>query len=61
MISNTREYMNETTLSLKIKGYTLPEFLKIKNISLSTYRRYEKEDHPLNDMLNNWIDELESK
>ena len=53
--------MNKTTLELKVKGYTLPEFLKLKRISLSTYRRYEKRDHELNGMLNRWIDELESK
>ena len=53
--------MNKTTQQIKAKGYTLPEFLKSTGISLSTYRRYEKESNAFNGMLNRLINELEAK
>tara|TARA_R110002124_G_scaffold272158_1_gene441199 strand:+ start:3598 stop:3759 length:162 start_codon:yes stop_codon:yes gene_type:complete len=53
--------MNATTQRIKSKGYTLPQFLKVKGISLSTYRRYEKESNANHAMLNRLIDELENK
>ena len=53
--------MNKTTLALKVKGYSLTEFLQLMNISLSTYRRYENDKHPMNSALNTWINDLEKK
>jgi len=53
--------MNDTTRRIKAKGYNLTEFLKKIGISLSTYRRYEKADNYLTDMLNRLINELEVK
>ena len=53
--------MNTTTQRIKSKGYTLPEFLKKVGISLSTYRRYEKESNANHSMLNRLINELENK
>ena len=53
--------MNSTTQRIKSKGYSLPEFLKSTGISLSTYRRYEKESNANHAMLNRLINELENK
>ena len=53
--------MNRATQKLKSKGYNLNEFLSVVGLSLSTYRRYEKETNPNHSMLNRLIDELESK
>jgi transcriptional regulator with XRE-family HTH domain len=53
--------MNATTQRIKSKGYNLPEFLKKTGISLSTYRRYEKESNANHAMLNRLINELENK
>ena len=53
--------MNELTRRIKAKGYTLTEGVKALGISLSTYRKYEKEDHKQHNDLISWIDELESK
>lgn len=53
--------MNATTQRIKSKGYNLPEFLKSTGISLSTYRRYEKESNANHTMLNRLINELENK
>jgi len=53
--------MNATTQRIKSKGYSLPEFLKVTGISLSTYRRYEKESNTNHAMLNRLINELENK
>jgi hypothetical protein len=60
-MSNTGVYMNSTTQKIKSKGYSLPEFLKSVGFSLSSYRRYEKQDNDCHAMLNRLIDELESK
>lgn len=53
--------MNNLTYKIKRKGYMLNEFIKVIGISLSTYRKYEKEDHPHHEDLVGWIDELENK
>jgi len=53
--------MNSTTQKLKAKGYSIGQFLKKSGISLSSYRRYEKEGNPNNGMLNRLIDGLEAK
>jgi transcriptional regulator with XRE-family HTH domain len=53
--------MNKATQKIKAKGYSLPEFFKSTGISLSTYRRYEKESNANHAMLNRLIDELENK
>ena len=53
--------MNGLTRKIKAKGYTLGEGLKLLGLSLSTYRKYEKEDHKHHSDLINWIGELESK
>tara|TARA_R110000850_G_C9579305_1_gene425978 strand:- start:118 stop:279 length:162 start_codon:yes stop_codon:yes gene_type:complete len=53
--------MNTTTQRIKSKGITLPEFLKKTGISLSSYRRYEKESNANHAMLNRLINELENK
>ncbi len=53
--------MNTTTQRIKSKGYNLSEFLKVTGISLSTYRRYEKENNANHAMLNRLINELENK
>ena len=53
--------MNSTTQRIKSKGYNLPEFFKVAGISLSSYRRYEKESNANHAMLNRLIDELENK
>lgn len=53
--------MNKLTRKIKAKGYTLPEGVKAMGISLSTYRKLEKEDHPLNECLVDWVNELERK
>ena len=53
--------MNSTTQKIKSKGYSINEFLKKIGLSLSTYRRYEKESNPNNAMLNRLINELEVK
>jgi transcriptional regulator with XRE-family HTH domain len=53
--------MNRTTQRIKSKGYTLPQFLKVTGISLSTYRRYEKESNANHVMLNRLISELENR
>lgn len=53
--------MNNLTRKIKSKGYTLAQGVKALGISLSTFRRYEKEDHKQHDDLIVWIDELESK
>ena len=60
-MSITRVYMNSTTQKIKSKGYSIDQFLEKVNLSLSSYRRYEKESNPNNAMLNRLIDELESK
>ena len=51
--------MNKTTHRIKMKGYSLSEFLKHYKISLSTYRRYEKEDSKYHSFLEQLIDDLE--
>ena len=43
------------------KGYSLNEFLDQMGISLSTYRRWEKETSQFNGALNEWIDEAPKK
>lgn len=53
--------MNKTTQQIKAKGYSLPEFLKVTGISLSSYRRYEKPDNKYHAFLGQLISELESK
>jgi len=53
--------MNSATQKIKSKGYSLPEFLKVVGFSLSTYRRYEKQDNDFHPMLNRLIDELGNK
>tara|TARA_R110000764_G_scaffold43004_1_gene96677 strand:- start:4766 stop:4930 length:165 start_codon:yes stop_codon:yes gene_type:complete len=53
--------MNATTQRIKSKGYNLPEFLKSTGISLSTYRRYEKESNANYAMLNRLVNDLENK
>ena len=53
--------MNELTRKIKAKGYTLAEGLKALGISLSTYRRYNKEGHKNNKSLKIWVDALENK
>lgn len=53
--------MNKSTQKIKAKGYSLTEFLKVTGISLSSYRRYEKEDNKFNSFLVQLIDELKRK
>ena len=53
--------MNSTTQKIKSKGYSIDQFLEKVNLSLSSYRRYEKESNPNHEMLNRLIDELENK
>lgn len=53
--------MNTLTHKIKAKGYKLNELIKVIGISLSTYRKYEKENHPQHANLLLWIDELENK
>jgi len=53
--------MNKLTRQIKLKGYKLNEFLKIINISLSSYRKYEKEDHAEHEWLVIIVDDLENK
>tara|TARA_R110000744_G_scaffold106775_1_gene203154 strand:- start:2286 stop:2468 length:183 start_codon:yes stop_codon:yes gene_type:complete len=60
-MSNTGVYMNSTTQKIKSKGYSIDMFLEKVGLSLSSYRRYEKEGNPNHAMLNRLIDELESK
>ena len=50
--------MNKLTLKLKSKGYKLKDALIEIGISLSTYRKWEKEDNANHAMLVNAIDEL---
>ena len=50
--------MNILTKKIKNKGYSLTEFCDARLISLRTYRRWEKEDHKLHNMLCMWIDNL---
>jgi len=38
--------MNKLTRKIRDKGYSLDEFCKANSISLRTYRRHEKENHP---------------
>ena len=53
--------MNTATQMIKAKGYNLTQFLKVVGFSLSSYRRYEKEDSDYHNMLYRIIDELEVK
>ena len=53
--------MNKTTQDIKNKGYSVDQFLEKVNLSLSSYRRYEKQDNPNHAMLIRLINELESK
>lgn len=53
--------MNNCTQKIKAKGYSLPDGLKLLGISLSTYRRYEKEDNDNHEMLVRLINEMEIK
>lgn len=60
--------MNILTERIRAKGYTLTEFLKLINKSLSTYRQYEHLDKLDNDadferhyFFIRKIDDLESK
>ncbi len=53
--------MNKATQKIKAKGYSLGEFLKTVGISLSSYRRYEKEDNKYHLFLNQLIDEVTTK
>lgn len=53
--------MNELTRRIQAKGYTLKEGLRALGISMSTYRRYAKPEHPKYESLQSWIDELEFK
>ena len=53
--------MNKTTQKIKAKGYGLMEALSLLGISLSTYRRYEKEGNENHKMLIRLVDELEVK
>lgn len=53
--------VNATTHKIKMKGYTLTEFLEVVSISLRTYRRYEKPDSKFNGYLHSLIDGLEKK
>ena len=53
--------MNELTIIRKQKGYTQQEMLDCIGISLSTYRRWEKEGHSMNKWLVDKINGLENK
>jgi hypothetical protein len=53
--------MNTTTRKIRNKGYTLKEFCDKWQISLRTYRRWEKLDSQFNSVLNEWIDAIEYK
>jgi len=53
--------MNELTRKIKARGYTLAEGVRALGLSLSTYRKYEKQDHPQHGNLICWIDELKNK
>lgn len=52
---------NATTASIYKKGYTLPEFLVVANISLRTYRRWQKVDSGKYAKLRKLIKQLENK
>ena len=53
--------MNQLTERIKSKGYTLKEFLKKINYSLSWYRVHEKKEAKRHAFLVGLIDELEVK
>ena len=53
--------MNKTTQDIKNKGYSVDQFLEKVNLSLSSYRRYEKAANPNHTWLLEKINELESK
>ena len=53
--------MNKTTQDIKNKGYSVDQFLEKVNLSLSSYRRYEKASNPNHTWLLEKINELESK
>lgn len=53
--------MNKLTRDIKDKGYSLTEFCREANISLRTYRTYEKEDHKLHNALLVLIYKLKDK
>lgn len=53
--------MNILTITRKQKGYSESEMLKAVGISLSTYRRWEKESHAMNDWLIRTVNNLENK
>lgn len=53
--------MNTTTQKIKSKGYSITQFLDKVGLSLSSYRRYEKENNSNHAMLIRLINELESK
>jgi len=57
----TRGYMNKATQKIKAKGYTLTEFLEVTKISLSSYRRYEKEENKFHSFLVQLITDLEQR
>jgi len=53
--------VNTLTRKIKAKGYTLEEFLKKINYSLSWYRVHEKEGADSHEFLKGEIDRMESK
>ena len=53
--------MNNTTRKIQSKGYTLNQGVKALGLSISTFRRYEKESHLHHNDLIKWIDELPNK
>ena len=53
--------MNTLTIKRKQKRYSESEMLSEIGISLSTYRRWEKPEHEMNEWLVNAVNELESK
>ncbi len=53
--------MNELTRQLRIKGYRLKDIPGALGICLSTFRTYEKPEHPKHDDLKTWIKDLPHK
>lgn len=50
--------MNKLTRQIRMKGYKIEEFLALINISLSSYRKYEAENHPEHEWLCGQIDNV---
>lgn len=61
MLNEQESTLNNLTLKIKLKGYTLKCFLLKINFSLRWYRTHEIEGSPEHKFLCEKINELESK